>query len=71
MSDNLHDYLFNQGTGVRSYEYFGCHKAESGYVFRVWAETPQSVSVVGDFNGWSETAHSCTLVANAILQKLN
>ncbi len=40
----------------RAHEILGCHKADDGYVFRVWAPNAQAVSVVGDFNGWDPTA---------------
>ena len=57
MENNLPVYLFHQGTNYRSYEYFGSHFGErdgkKGVFFRVWAKNAKSVSVVGDFNGWS------------------
>ncbi len=50
-------YLFHEGSNARVYEYFGAHKTASGDVtFRVWAPHAAAVSVVGDFNGWVETA---------------
>lgn len=52
-------YLFHQGTNYNAYEFLGAHKAivkgKSGYFFRTWAPNAQSVSVVGDFNGWDIT----------------
>ncbi|MDE7379579.1 MAG: 1,4-alpha-glucan branching protein GlgB [Clostridia bacterium] len=49
--------LFHRGEDISAYDFFGCHKADGGkYVFRVWAPHAQSVSVVGDFNGWNECA---------------
>jgi len=57
-------YLFREGTHVRAYEKLGAHPAaspqaggEQGTHFSVWAPNAASVSVVGDFNGWSPTAH--------------
>ncbi len=43
-------------SAYRAYEYLGCHRQEAGFVFRVWAPNAQRVSVVGDFNGWDDTA---------------
>ena len=67
-------YLFHQGTYYKSYEFFGCHflynlenrnmKCEYGRaVFRVYAPRAKSVALLGDFNGWNNTAH--------VMQKLN
>lgn len=51
-------YLFHQGNNARSYEFFGSHKeSEDSVVFRVWAPNAESVSVVGDFNNWSDSAN--------------
>ena len=54
-------YLFHQGTNYRSYNYLGSHFAkrgkDRGVIFRVWAPNAESVSVVGDFNGWDKTAN--------------
>jgi 1,4-alpha-glucan branching enzyme len=54
-----HDiYLFREGSHSRLYEKFGCRLAEDGSAeFAVWAPNAQSVSVVGDFNGWSSDAN--------------
>ena len=35
-------------------------EGEQGYRFAVWAPRVQSVSVVGDFNGWDSNAVSYT-----------
>ena len=54
-------YLFHHGENFKAYETFGAHpasfKGKRGYVFRVWAPRAESVSVVGEFNGWNENAH--------------
>lgn len=52
-------YLFHEGKNFRSYEFFGAHKIGDGdsYSFRVWAPKAKSVSVVGDFNNWDQSAH--------------
>ncbi len=55
-------WLFNQGQNYQSYRMLGARPATSpegdqGYRFAVWAPRAQSVSVVGDFNGWDPYAH--------------
>jgi len=51
-------YLFNEGTHLRLYDVLGAHPAEPrGTRFAVWAPNAESVSVIGDFNGWRNTAH--------------
>ena len=59
--DEQAKYLFHQGTNYRSYDYLGSHFAKNGkdygVIFRVWAPNAESVSVVGDFNGWNKTAN--------------
>ncbi len=55
------DYRFDLGAfcGGRlcdAYKYFGCHTENGKTVFRVWAPRAKCVSVVGDFNGWNESA---------------
>ena len=53
--------LFTDGDSVRAYEFLGAHVTSreevSGVLFRVWAPSALSVSVVGDFNDWNKTAH--------------
>ncbi len=46
-------FLFNEGSHLRLYEKLGAHATEGGVHFAVWAPDAQSVSVIGDFNGWS------------------
>ena len=59
--DEQAKYLFHQGTNYRSYDYLGSHFAKKGgdygVIFRVWVPNAESVSVVGDFNGWNKTAN--------------
>ena len=47
---------FLQGRWLDAYQKMGCHPMEidgvKGMYFAVWAPQVQSVSVVGDFNGW-------------------
>lgn len=53
--------LFISGKHFRLYEKLGAHLMEidgfSGTFFAVWAPNAQSVSVIGDFNGWNRSAH--------------
>ncbi len=49
-------YLFNEGTHVRLWEKLGSHpfrmNGVDGTCFAVWAPNAESVSVIGDWNGW-------------------
>ena len=53
--------LFKAGKHFRLYEKLGAHLVEvngvKGIYFAVWAPTAQSVSVVGDFNYWTQGEH--------------
>ena len=42
------------GTCYSLQEYFGVHKIEDLYVFRVWAPRAVKVMLTGDFNGWQD-----------------
>ncbi len=46
-------FLFNEGSHLRLYEKLGAHASDGGVHFAVWAPDAQTVSVIGDFNGWS------------------
>ncbi len=49
---------FHAGDCSCAYRFMGAHPAsDSGYTFRVWAPCAESVSVVGDFNGWDRDCH--------------
>ena len=55
-------YLFNEGSHFRLVDKFGAHlmmrgDGEPGTYFSVWAPDAERVSVVGDFNGWTEGEH--------------
>lgn len=41
----------------KSYTYFGSHRKDSHFHFRVWAPHAQAVSLVGDFNQWDLAAN--------------
>lgn len=50
-------YLFHHGDYLQSYEFFGAHIQDHLVTFRLWAPHAQAVSIVGDFNGWDQSAH--------------
>jgi 1,4-alpha-glucan branching enzyme len=45
-------YLFNEGSHFRLWEKLGSHPVPGGTWFAVWAPNAESVSVIGDHNGW-------------------
>ncbi len=53
-------HLFNEGTHARLYDKLGSRILEvngvSGAYFAVWAPNAERVSVIGDFNGWNDSA---------------
>ena len=58
---DLDQYLFGQGTNYEIYKKMGAHpttyRRKKGVYFAVWAPNAQSVSVIGEFNGWDEEAN--------------
>ena len=54
-------HLFHHGENFQTYKLMGAHAAtvhnKKGYVFRVWAPRAKSVSVIGNFNEWNESAN--------------
>ena len=56
MTESLQHFLeqFHTTGCADAFRYMGCHFADGGAVFRVWAPRAESVSVVGDFNFWNE-----------------
>lgn len=50
-------YFFREGTHASLYNTLGCHlRPGGGADFSVWAPNAESVSVIGDWNGWSGDA---------------
>lgn len=45
---------FYMGEVFDAYEYFGAHVSEGGVTFRTYAPSAQGVTVIGEFNGWTE-----------------
>ena len=37
--------------------HYGFHRSDGGWVYREWAPRAESLSLVGDFNGWDRRAH--------------
>jgi 1,4-alpha-glucan branching enzyme len=58
-------YLFNEGTHYRLYDHLGSHPGtkdgQAGTWFAVWAPDAERVSVMGDWNGWSQEADPLAL----------
>ncbi len=56
MTESLQHFLeqFHTTGCADAFRYMGCHFADGGAVFRVWAPKAESVSVVADFNFWNE-----------------
>ena len=53
-----HDvYLLREGTHGRLYDGLGCQLGRDEASFAVWAPNAARVSVIGEFNGWSDSAH--------------
>ena len=52
-------HLFNEGTHSHLFDKLGAHLSAEpeGTSFGVWAPNADSVSVIGDFNGWDKTAN--------------
>lgn len=61
-------YLFHEGTNFEAYNFFMPQKMAKCWVFRVWAPHAKAVSIVGEFNGWNDTANPCEKISEGIWQ---
>jgi 1,4-alpha-glucan branching enzyme len=61
-------WLWGTGKARRAYLTLGCHPipGEDACTFAVWAPGARSVFVVGDFNGWSESASPMTATPSGV-----
>jgi 1,4-alpha-glucan branching enzyme len=50
-------HLFREGTHTGLHRLLGCHPADGGACFAVWAPSAVAVSVIGDVNDWGADAH--------------
>lgn len=48
-------YGFYTGKIFNAYEYLGAHKEGDKFVFRTFAPSAASISIIGEFNNWQET----------------
>lgn len=48
-------YGFYTGKLLDTYEHLGCHITDNGAVFRTFAPAASAISVIGDFNNWTDT----------------
>jgi 1,4-alpha-glucan branching enzyme len=62
-------HLFNEGTHYRVYRKLGAHltvvDGQEGVTFAVWAPNAESVTVMGDFNGWDKARHPLRLLGGS------
>ena len=57
---------FSTGNCYNAYSFLGCHKADMGFVFRVWAPNAKSVKIVGDFNEWNTSSNPMSHIKNGV-----
>jgi 1,4-alpha-glucan branching enzyme len=60
----LDAHLMREGTHPKLFETLGSHLEERGVRFGVWAPHAETVSVIGDFNGWKPGATPMALLPN-------
>lgn len=64
-------YIFHSGKNYQAYEFFGCHRINGNtFAFRVWAPHAQAVSVVGDFNNWSEYDNKMVEISHGVYEAI-
>ena len=49
---------------ANAHEYYGFHHTAEGWVYREWAPAADALYLMGDFNGWNETATPLTRLEN-------
>ena len=57
------------GTGklsdfANAHEYYGFHHTQDGWVYREWAPAADALYLMGDFNGWNQTANPLIRLEN-------
>ena len=67
----MKDYFADFSNSIKNdvYKYLGSFLKSSYTLFRVWAPSAQSVSVVGDFNGWDVNADIMQPLSNGVWEK--
>src|SRR5436305_12885443 len=63
-------YFFEEGSHSKLADVLGAHHFadRGGTQLAVWAPNAQSVSVIGDFNGWNPSSHPLHLTGAGIWQ---
>lgn len=51
---NTRDYL--EAKSFDGYKFFGAHKKDKGYIFRLLAPNASEAYIIGDFNDWEKQA---------------
>ncbi len=64
LSDQI--FYFHKGEEKYAYKFLGAHIKNEGTLFRVWAPNAKSVSVVGDFNNWNQSANPMKKISDEI-----
>lgn len=59
-------YLFHEGKNFQANKFLSPVREGKNWVFRVWAPNAFSVSVVGDFNNWTDGVNAMTIVGDGI-----
>ncbi|MBP1744248.1 MAG: glgB1 [Firmicutes bacterium] len=51
---------------ANGHKYFGFHRADDGWHYREWAPAADSLSLIGDFNGWDRNTHKLSRKAGGV-----